>query len=96
MANTLQSLVTRNERFPMSLHNSFEARVGGDAGETAPLGNRLSLYFVEIGGEVDGPGAADIASHPKAIYGSAIFEKVSDPLRVKPAADKDAYFLEAG
>ena len=49
------------------LDRSLKARVGDDAGDAASFGQRLALDLLDVGGEVDRPGAADVAADAEAV-----------------------------
>ena len=70
--------------------------IGGDAGDAAPLRYGPALYLVEVGGEIDGPRAADVAADTEAVDRRAAFNEPGNTLRVETAADKNTHMPETG
>src|SRR3990172_10684823 len=73
------------------LQDAAQARVGRDAGNAAPLGDGLAVDLVQVGREVDGPGAGDVAADAVAVDGRADLPYLADAVGGHAAADEDAY-----
>jgi len=62
------------------LDHPLEPRVSDDAGNAASFGHRPALHLLHVGGEGDGAGAADVATHAEAIYRRPFGQELADAL----------------
>jgi hypothetical protein len=51
-----------------ALDHSIKVGVGDDAWDAAALGHRFALHLLDVSGEIDGTGTADVATHAEAIH----------------------------
>src|SRR2546421_12042166 len=63
-------------------------RVRG-AGDPAGLGDGPAVDLLDVAGEVDRGGAADVRPHGERVDGRAGILEVADAVRVQPAGDHD-------
>ena len=70
------------------LHHAVEARVGSDAGDTAPLGSGSAVNLVDVGGKIVGGGIGNVAADPETADRCAQVHELLDLLRSESATDK--------
>src|SRR5687768_11849412 len=71
--------------------DSLQTGILGAARDAAALGDRATVDLLEVTGEVDGAGLADVASDGERVDRSAGVAKDTDALDVDPTRDDDPH-----